>query len=106
LTLHFTDQDIRARFFTSPTGRELRRLAAMDWTPEVARDGWPGAVKLTAGERDLLLLLAEGRTNEEIARELSASADEVSHRLAGLYAKMGANSRADATSRALMGRLI
>jgi DNA-binding CsgD family transcriptional regulator len=106
LTQHFADEDVRARWFTGPIGQELRRLAAMETLPASPSEGWSGPANLTTADSNLLRLLAEGGTNREIADQLGVSTDEISHQLAALFAKIGATSRADATSTALMGRLI
>jgi DNA-binding NarL/FixJ family response regulator len=53
-----------------------------------------------------LRLLTEGSTNREIASELGVPEDGVNRRLVDLYARIGVASRADATSAALLGRLV
>jgi DNA-binding NarL/FixJ family response regulator len=57
-------------------------------------------------ETGLLRLLAEGSTNHEIAEKLQISDESVDRHLAGLFAKIGASSRADATAVALKGGLM
>ena len=106
LTPRFADEDVRARWFTGPLGRELRRLAAIETLPEAPGQVWSSPFNLAVSDAKLLRLLSEGRTNREIAEQLAVSTEEISHQLAALFAKIGATSRADATSTALMGRLI
>jgi len=48
-----------------------------------------------------LRLLAEGRTNKEIASALVLSMRTVDHHIANIYRKIGARRRADATGYAL-----
>jgi DNA-binding NarL/FixJ family response regulator len=48
-------------------------------------------------------LLTEGRTNAEIAAELHLHEDDVGQQLAHLQARLGASSRAEATSLAFRG---
>jgi DNA-binding CsgD family transcriptional regulator len=105
LTSRFTDEEVRARWFTSPTGRELKRLAAIEELPVRPEKGTE-AMGLSSGDSKLLELLSQGRTNQEIAVELGASPEELSRSMAALFARIGATSRAEATSAALLGRLI
>jgi DNA-binding CsgD family transcriptional regulator len=58
---------------------------------------------LDDAERRLLQLLTEGRTNAEIAVELGVGEGDVAQRLARLQARLGASSRAEATSLAFRG---
>ena len=60
---------------------------------------------VTIGERQLLGLLVEGRTNAEIAAELETTPESVAQSLAAMYVRIGANSRAEATVMALSGRV-
>ncbi len=56
---------------------------------------------LTGREAEILRLLAEGRTNREIAAELVLSVHTIERHLANAYRKIGARNRADATAFAL-----
>jgi DNA-binding NarL/FixJ family response regulator len=58
---------------------------------------------LDEADRRLLQLLTEGRTNAEIAAELHLGEDDVARQLAHLQARLGASSRAEATSLAFRG---
>ena len=51
---------------------------------------------LTARERDVLELLARGSTNAQIATTLGVSTNTVKFHVAGLYTKLGVNSRSEA----------
>ena len=53
---------------------------------------------LTGREIDVLRLLVSGRSNNEIARELTLSVRTVERHLANIYAKTGAHGRVDATT--------
>jgi len=55
---------------------------------------------LTARESEVLALLAIGRTNPEIADDLSISPRTAEHHVASLLVKLGASSRRDAIARA------
>ena len=102
------DETIRVRWLTGPVGRELVELTGPLGTPAPAgsaqgsAEDAPGA-SLDDAERRLLQLLTEGRTNAEIAAELDLGEDEVAQSLARLQARLGASSRAEATSLAFRG---
>ncbi|WP_028635589.1 response regulator transcription factor [Nocardioides sp. URHA0032] len=56
--------------------------------------------ELTARERDVLRLLAAGRSNDAIAAELYVSGKTVRNAVSGIYAKLHAAGRAEAIIRA------
>ena len=56
---------------------------------------------LTARERDVLALAADGRTNREIAADLDISEHTVKFHLASIFGKVGASSRTEAVRRGL-----
>lgn len=63
--------------------------------------GAAGAVRpgrLTAREEEILRLLAEGLTSQEISRQLVLSIHTVNRHAANIYAKIGARGRADAVA--------
>jgi DNA-binding NarL/FixJ family response regulator len=62
-----------------------------------------GMDSLTPRERDLLVLLADGRTNAQIARELGISLNTVKFHLKNLYEKLAVSNRAQAVARFLAG---
>ncbi len=53
---------------------------------------------LTSREVEVLRLLAEGKTNKEIAAALVVSVPTVQRHIANIYGKIGARGRADATA--------
>jgi two-component system response regulator DesR len=65
-----------------------------------------GDVKLTARERDVLRLLADGHSNESIGRELFISPDTARTQLGVAMAKLGAATRTQAVAIALREELI
>jgi DNA-binding NarL/FixJ family response regulator len=73
--------------------------AVIRWTPE--RD-----LGLTARERDVLRLLADGHTNDSIGRELFISPDTARTQLGCAMAKLGAATRTQAVATALRKALI
>lgn len=56
---------------------------------------------LSEREAEVLRLIAEGRSNQEIASALTLSIYTVQHHLANIYAKIGARHRVDATTYAI-----
>ena len=97
------DEDLRVRWIRGPIGREMTRLAGPAAT--VAADGDGDAS--TAGPDDALLQrLVQGKTNREIADELGIDEETVTRRLAELFARIGASSRAEATAFAFSQRVL
>jgi ATP/maltotriose-dependent transcriptional regulator MalT len=70
-------------------------------TPGPARDGDVPVEALTAREREVLELLAEGLSNRAIGAELEISDQTVKFHVASICAKLGAVNRTDAVRRAL-----
>jgi DNA-binding NarL/FixJ family response regulator len=58
--------------------------------------------KFSARELEILLLVARGMSNRQIAQALMLSEATVKRHLANLYPKMGVNSRGEATRKALL----
>jgi non-specific serine/threonine protein kinase len=82
---------------------EARRLAkALEATPpRPPRTPAPdGAAGLTPREREVLLLVAEGKTDREIAQALFLSPRTVHSHVARLLAKLGVGTRREAPTRA------
>ncbi|GAB7191982.1 helix-turn-helix transcriptional regulator [Kineococcus sp. NUM-3379] len=75
----------------APLLRELRGIALGP-----SRAGEPD--QLTAREREVLVLVADGRSNSEVARALSISAKTVSVHVSNILAKLGAAGRTEAAA--------
>jgi NarL family two-component system response regulator LiaR len=60
--------------------------------------GGKGGVPLTDRELEVLRLLAKGRGNREIARQLSISEGTVKNHVTSIYARLGVHSRAEAVA--------
>jgi HD-GYP domain-containing protein (c-di-GMP phosphodiesterase class II) len=69
-----------------------------------ARPGWPRG--LSDREVEVLRLIAQGRTNKDVAVELHLSAKTVGRHIENLYAKIGVSSRAAAALFAMQERLL
>jgi two-component system response regulator DevR len=67
-----------------------------------------GAVQpaLTEREREVLALVAEGRTNAAIAEELTVSVHTIRNHVANLSAKLGATSKLEALAIAVRDGLL
>jgi DNA-binding NarL/FixJ family response regulator len=62
--------------------------------------------ELTPRERTVLALLAQGRQNKEIARELEITERTVKFHLSAIYGKLGAGNRTEAVAIALQQGLV
>jgi DNA-binding NarL/FixJ family response regulator len=71
-----------------------------------SEDATEEASVLTAREREVLVLLAGGHSNREIASSLYVSLPTVKTHLAHIYAKLGAKNRNEALGRAVAGGLL
>ena len=58
-----------------------------------------GTAALTAREREIAELVAEGRSNKQVAAALFLSEKTVEHHLSRIYAKVGVRSRAELAAR-------
>jgi DNA-binding NarL/FixJ family response regulator len=79
--------------------------------PDVARllaagETRPGAADLTAREREVLVQLARGRSNREIARELSLSEKTVKTHVSAILGKLGVQDRTQAALHAVRTGLV
>ena len=76
-----------------------RELGAKPLLDELGRSAEPAGVSaLTARETEVLRLLAEGRTNRQLARELYISEKTVSVHVSNILAKLGVRSRTEAAA--------
>jgi DNA-binding CsgD family transcriptional regulator/tetratricopeptide (TPR) repeat protein len=105
ISAHIVDETVRAAWFRTWRGRGLTSLAAVDpGAPRSAAADEKGS--LAADEIALLGYLGQGMTNSEIAVAMGLPEDSVNRALTEIYSKIGASSRADATTAALLGGLI
>ncbi|MFL5736809.1 MAG: AAA family ATPase [Actinomycetota bacterium] len=96
------DEDVRVRWFRGPVGREMTRLAGP--IEEVSLNGDQPAAE--DEDTQLLQSLVQGKTNREIAEEIGIDEQAVTRRLAELFARIGASSRAEATALAFQQRVL
>jgi DNA-binding NarL/FixJ family response regulator len=67
---------------------------------------WQPDARLTARELEVLRLVAQGLTNEQVAEDLVISPRTVETHLTSIYSKIGVSSRAAATRYAMPHHLI
>jgi DNA-binding NarL/FixJ family response regulator len=72
--------------------RELRRIGAR---PAVATRRTAGDAELSERERSIAELVADGRSNKEVAAALFLSGKTVENNLSRIYAKLGVRSRTE-----------
>ncbi len=100
------DEGVRTRWFRGPIGSALASLAE-DPSKPLTRHAQDESVDgLSEDDGQLLKLVVQGLSNEEIADRLRVDTGEVARRLASTYAKIGASSRADATAFAFQSRML
>ena len=95
---------VRTRQQCAPAGH-LRLASAEPAPPPVGRDriAPPAPVSaLTAREQEILGLVAEGRTNPQISRELWLAEQTVKFHLSKIYRKLGVSNRTEASRHALL----
>jgi DNA-binding CsgD family transcriptional regulator len=85
------------RLGAKPLLDELRSLGATDGSANRAATA-RGSETLTPREREVLLLVATGRSNREIAQQLFISAKTVSVHISNVLAKLDAASRTEAVA--------
>ncbi len=87
-----------------PAVNWLRRKLRQQGTLEIPRGPRPSTRQNVAGltnrQLEVLRLLAEGRSNAEIARQLSTSVRTMDHHVSAILSKLGVHSRSQAISAA------
>jgi predicted ATPase/DNA-binding SARP family transcriptional activator/DNA-binding CsgD family transcriptional regulator/transcriptional regulator with XRE-family HTH domain len=91
-------------------GAAMSRATAAEYAMMLTTAGPPNAAsadaQLTAWERELVTLVAQGRTDTEIAAQLEISVPSVSSQLGQIKDKTGCRGRADLTRLALSAGLV
>jgi DNA-binding NarL/FixJ family response regulator len=102
------DEDVRARWFRGRLARELTDIAGpvAAVRPEATAEANGDRMGLDERQVALLRLITEGRTNQDIAKEIAATEETVARQLGEIFAKIGVSSRAEATGFAFMAKVI
>ncbi|MGN6794188.1 MAG: adenylate/guanylate cyclase domain-containing protein [Streptosporangiaceae bacterium] len=94
----------RGAAMTAAVAAEYVLLVLGEETEEPAAE--PSLPHLSTGESELVTLVAQGRTNSQIAAQLSVSIQTVRSRLDRILARTGSQRRADLTRLALQANLV
>jgi DNA-binding NarL/FixJ family response regulator/tetratricopeptide (TPR) repeat protein len=95
INLEHAEADLRACGavrYADETARQLRRLGRR--VTRIRRRGDAGPLPLSRRELEIATLVAEGKTNRQIAAELYLSGRTVESHLSRVFAKLGVSSRA------------
>ena len=93
----------RGEFIVSPV--VALRLARLHGAHDEPRGGASGQAHLTAREQEVLGLLAEGKSNRDIATYLSVSEHTIRSHVRGVMQKLQVSSRIEAAASVWRGRL-
>jgi DNA-binding CsgD family transcriptional regulator len=105
--LQATGDQAEARLLADKARETAHRLGAEPLLAELRNVGSPGARRttqgatsqtLTARESEILKLVADGRTNGEIGKQLFISTKTVSVHVSNILAKLGASGRTEAAA--------
>jgi DNA-binding CsgD family transcriptional regulator len=96
------EEGIQSYALREPDRRDLRGTPRQSAAAGLANAEAPIALDEPLSERELevLALLASGRTNREIARDLFVTVGTVKSHASNIYGKLGARNRAEALARA------
>ncbi|MEU4572467.1 response regulator [Nonomuraea sp. ATR24] len=101
--VHRGEAAVAPRLLTRLIGAYVRAPRPQRHTAPLHRAGLTG---LTDRERQILVLIARGRSNAEIAAELGVSASTVKNHVTSVFAKIGVRDRAQAVIAAYEAGLI
>ncbi len=87
-------------------GRSTIHPAAAQVMARTLRQSPPLGHDLTEREREVLSLLANGKTNKEIAEELTISPATARGHVSNILSKLGASNRTEATALAMKHKLV
>lgn len=103
--VHRGEAAVAPRLLTRLIGTFVRAPRPARTAPP-ARAGLDGLDGLTEREREILVLIARGRSNTEIADELGVSPSTVKNHVTSLFAKIGVRDRAQAVITAYEAGLV
>ena len=79
--------------------KELRAIGVRTWRRSQAATGADALQELSAREREVALLVAEGASNPEIADQLYLSRKTIEHHVSNALAKLGVRNRTELAAR-------
>ena len=88
-----------AGLYVDTASRELRRLGSRLSAAGRRAAASPRDEPLTERESDIAALVAQGRTNKQVAAALFLSEKTIEHHLSRIYAKLGVRSRVELAAR-------
>jgi NarL family two-component system response regulator LiaR len=98
--------DLAAAIRAASAGRSTLAPEATEALIHATRQKPGVGFDLTKREQEVLMLLAQGKSNTEIAAQLSISLGTVKFHLTNIYSKLGARSRVEAVTLALEHHLV
>ena len=87
-------------------GRGMIDSAAAQVLVQAAQQPQPPGYDLTGRERQVLALMVEGKTNQEIAETLTLSVGTVRFHVSNILSKLGVSNRTEAVSLALQQKIV
>jgi DNA-binding CsgD family transcriptional regulator len=100
-----TLQACGARRYADDAARELRRQGRRVARPVTRRGAGDGIAALSARELEVAELVAQGRTNRQVAEALFLSEKTIENHLGRIYSKLGVSSRAALAGTFAAGRV-
>ncbi len=94
-----------ARRYADAAARELRRQGRRVARPVTRRGAGDGIAAFSARELEVAELVAQGRTNRQVAEALSLSEKTIENHLGRIYSKLGVSSRAALAGTFAAGRV-
>jgi DNA-binding NarL/FixJ family response regulator len=91
----YSTEDIRAAIAYTATGRTVMPAGWQQVVATPHADRQPG---LSPRHRQILALIAKGRSNEEIAMDLNLSPNTIKFHIRALYSRMGVRNRVEAAN--------
>jgi hypothetical protein len=100
------DEQVRVHWFRGPLGRAIADIAGAVEPATVSGSTSQAGASLDPQQLRILRALTEGRTDHEIAAELTLTDAELGAALTALYARIGASSVAEATAFAFREQVV
>ncbi len=106
LLKNVTAEELAQAIQAAYAGRSTLAPEAAEALISLTREKPAQGSELTERERQVLALLVKGRSNAEMAAQLSISMATIKYHLSNIYSKLGAKSRVEAVTIALEHKLV